>query len=129
MPELHAATLAKVQREARDAATRSAAELADEPGDLEGALGAELAELWNDLSQARRDAINHVWSMQCDNIVNRIAQLTALVGPCPWRSVGLDLLEGGIWQAVHEGLGVAVEPPDMEEIARIRAEIERTHRG
>lgn len=57
------------------------------------------------------------------------AMLTELAGPCSWRSVGLDLLEDGIWQAIHEGLGVEVEPSDMAEISRIRVEKEAMRRG
>lgn len=48
----------------------------DYPDTLEAAAREELACLWGDLGEARRNAINGVWSIACDGIAERIVALT-----------------------------------------------------
>ncbi|MEU9120000.1 hypothetical protein AB0C96_09085 [Streptomyces sp. NPDC048506] len=90
---------------------------------LRAAIRDELDGLWNDLDTARRGALNGQWSMQCDFLVDRIKNLTALVGPTPWHSIELPLLEDGIYQRVHTELGMDA-PVDMEHVARTRERID-----
>lgn len=100
------------------------------PQDMTAAVRQELMHLWADLTGAWHRADGRVWSLGCDNIVGRIATLTHLVGPCRWEDVDVDLLgpdelDGGIWRAVHEALGVEVELPDPVRLAEVREVIRR----
>lgn len=102
----------------------------DPPQDVESVLRQELVNLWADLTGAWLRAGERVWSLGCDNLVGRIAVLTHLVGPCRWEDVDVDLLgpdelDGGIWRAVHEALGVEVEGPDPARLAEVREQIRR----
>lgn len=89
------------------------------PSDLEAAVRAELAYLWNDLNEAVRSAINGHWSIRCDSVVDRIKTLIRLVGATPWGEVPMTLLETGLYQRIHEELGIEVNP-DMAEVARLQ---------
>ncbi|WP_073448052.1 hypothetical protein [Streptomyces yunnanensis] len=86
---------------------------------LRAAVRDELESLWDDLDTARRNALNGHWSMTCDFLVDRIKKLTSLVGPTPWRSIQLPLLEAGNYQRVHRELD-ADAPVDIEAAARDR---------
>lgn len=80
----------------------------------------ELECLWSDLSLAQQHAINGVWSIQCEQVQHRIETLTKLVGPTRWEAVQWDLLESGVYQRIHAGLGIEVHP-DMGRVAEGRA--------
>ncbi|MEU4967753.1 hypothetical protein [Streptomyces smyrnaeus] len=84
----------------------------------------ELADLWRDLDNARRFAVNGEWSMQCDWLEERIKRLTPLVGPTPWEEIQISLLERGIYQRIHADLGIDVAV-DMERVAKVRESIAR----
>lgn len=84
----------------------------------------ELEYLWNDLDQAMRYAINGQWSIQCDGLADRIKTLTQLVGPTPWEKVPLPMLERGVYQRLHDDLGIRVTP-DMAKVAEIRQRLGR----
>ncbi|MGW7350920.1 hypothetical protein [Streptomyces sp. NPDC054784] len=86
---------------------------------LEAAAREELVCLWGDLDEARRRALNGVWSMGCDGLVERIKRLTVLVGPTPWDEIQLPLLEDGVYQRLHAELGVEA-PVDMVKVAEHR---------
>jgi hypothetical protein len=90
---------------------------------LEEVAREELSLLWGDLHRARQSAINGRWSIQCDHLVERIKALTPLVGPTPWDEIQIPLLEHGIYQRVHEELGVTVNV-DMDRVAETRASID-----
>ncbi len=87
---------------------------------LRAAVRVELELLWGDLDTAKGQAINGEWSMRCDSLVERIKDLTRLVGPTPWDCVGLSLLENGTYQRVHAELGVEATV-DMGAVAGHRA--------
>lgn len=89
---------------------------------LRAAIRDELDSLWDDLAKARDTAIRGKWSMQCDSLADRIKNLTALVGPTPWRSIDLALLEDGIYQRVHTELGVGA-PVDMAAVVEARVRL------
>lgn len=82
----------------------------------------ELACLWNDLNDARRSAANGEWSMRCDHLVWRIEALTKHVGATPWEEIQIPLLEDGVYQRVHSGMGISVDV-DMVRVAEVRASI------
>lgn len=82
---------------------------------LEVVAREELACLWGDLNGARRRARNGTWSVQCDDLAERIKRLTVLVGPTPWDDIQIPLLEDGVYQRLHEELGVEA-PVDMERV-------------
>ena len=83
----------------------------------------ELLCLWSDLNDARRSAIRDSWSMNCDDLVDRIKMFTGHVGPTPWEEIDIDLLEDGVYPRVHAEMGVAVDV-DMASVAETRASIE-----
>jgi hypothetical protein len=101
-------------------------------GDLEEVARLELVSLWSDLADARRYAVNGVWSMGCEGVVHRIVLLTRLVGPASWENIGPELLEDGLYRAVHAAMGV---DPGVDEAAcaefldRVRAERARWTTG
>jgi hypothetical protein len=88
---------------------------------LEEAAADELMRLWEDLYEAVRQARNGYWSIGCENIAHRIAVLTRALGKAtPWQQIQVDLLESGIYQKMHDLMGIPYEQPDMERIARMR---------
>jgi hypothetical protein len=91
------------------------------------ALREELACLWNDLDDARLGAINGRWSMRCDELADRIKDLTELVGPTPWGEVPITLLELGHYQRIHQEIGMD-GLVDAEQLAEVQRLIERSLR-
>ncbi|MHB9857632.1 hypothetical protein [Streptomyces sp. YIM S03343] len=89
---------------------------------LREALAEELSYLWTDLQTARRSAYEGQWSMHCDWIVERIKKLTPLVGPTPWTELDIELIEDGVYQRVHEEMGVDA-PYDAEGVRLHRARL------
>jgi hypothetical protein len=86
---------------------------------LEEAAADELMRLWEDLYEAVRQARNGCWSIGCENTAHRIAVLTRALGKAtPWQQIPVDLLESGIYQKMHDLMGIPYEQPDMERIAR-----------
>lgn len=90
--------------------------------DLATAVRAELVALWSDLENAERDALNGIWSMQCDWITERIVTLSRLVGATPWDEIQIPLLQSGLYEGILRSAGIAFTPPDMAEVNRIAAE-------
>ncbi len=86
---------------------------------LRSALRDELSYLWTDLQTARRDALRGGWSMHCDWIVERIKTITPLVGPTPWTGLDIELIEDGVYQRIHEEIGVEA-PYDEEGVRKHR---------
>ncbi len=74
---------------------------------------------WGELQEARRQALNGRWSMNCDSLVDRIVGLTSLVGPEPWESVQVDLILDGLYEAIHEAGGY---PTPLSDDDRRRAQ-------
>lgn len=92
------------------------------------ALDFELANLWDDLNDARQRAINGVWSIQCDHIVGRIARLTLHTRrPTEWGDIQVDLLLDGTYEALHEAIGMPT-PLSDEDRARAREVLDRRAR-
>lgn len=96
--------------------------MSDELDAMRDAVREELADLWSDLNRAQSHAINGQWSIECDNLEERIKNLTPLVGATPWDEIQIVLLENGVYQRIHADLGIAVEP-DMERVAGVRTRI------
>lgn len=96
----------------------------DEPSTLDDAVRRELECLWDDLYSATRAAIRDGWSINCDHLRWRIETLTRFVGPLPWENVQIPLLESGVYQRIHQEMGVTVEV-DMQRVAQVRARIDR----
>lgn len=94
---------------------------------LEQVAREELSFLWGDLNTARQSAIRNQWSIQCDNIAERIKALTLLVGPTPWEEIQIQLLEDGVYQRIHAEWGVEVSP-DMVRVAEVRGRINASAR-
>jgi hypothetical protein len=61
---------------------------------------------WGDLQSARREAIDGRWSVRCDGQVCRIIGLTRLIGPLSWEHVSVDLTLDGVYERIHEAIGV-----------------------
>lgn len=79
---------------------------------------------WGDLQRARERAADGRWSMECDGQVGRIVGLTRLVGPLSWENVSVDLILGGVYEQIHEGIGLAT-PLSDEDRAEAREVLER----
>ena len=95
--------------------------LEDAPADLAAAARDELQYLWNSLNDARRSAINGVWSMDCDLLVVRIVTLSRLAGATHWGHIQVNLLLDGTYQGILERAGIEFEPPDMTQVAQLAA--------
>lgn len=91
--------------------------------ELKTAIRHELACLWSDLCEAQADAIRTDWSIQCENIAERITALTKLVGPTPWDEVPMPVLENGVYPRVHAAMGVEVRV-NWDAVAKTRREID-----
>lgn len=96
---------------------------------LEQAATDELMRLWDDLHKATSEARNGCWSLGCEAAARRIAVLTRALGEAtPWQQVQAELLEAGIYQRMHDLMGIPYEPPDMDAIAEMRARRESAGR-
>lgn len=92
---------------------------------LREALAEELSYLWTDLQSARRDALNGSWSMGCDWFESRIKTLTPLVGPTSWEKLDIQLIEDGVYQRIHQELGIDA-PYDDEGVRKHRASLDES---
>lgn len=99
-----------------DAAAR---ELHEEYATPDSALRWLLTLAWDELSKARRSAINGHWSMQCESVVGKIAGLTRLVGPQEWGSVQVDLILNGWYERINAAAG---HPTPLTDDDRRRAQ-------
>jgi hypothetical protein len=89
---------------------------------LEEAAYEELTRLWGDLAEAMHYARGGCWSGGCEGAAYRIAYMTRALGKAArWQDMQIELLETGIYQRMHELLGVPYDPPDMDVIAKMRA--------
>jgi hypothetical protein len=98
-----------------------------EPGEYatpDSALRWLLVLAWSDL-QSALDAMNGRWSMACDDQICRIAGLTRLVGPLPWKEVSVDLILNGVYERVHEAIGI---PTPLSDDDRRQAQAVRDRR-
>lgn len=78
----------------------------------------ELEALWEDLADAVDTAIGGGWSIRCGALADRIRRLTLLVGPTRWRAVPISLLTSGVYQRLHDEMGIVVRP-DMAVVDQI----------
>jgi hypothetical protein len=97
----------------------------DYPDSLEEAAREELVCLWGDLAEARRSAMNGVWSIACDGIVERVVALSRHVGAVPWGEVDVDLISVGLYERIHAEAGLEHPPVDWDAVATCRAQILR----
>lgn len=95
----------------------------DRPATLEVAVRDELIQLWHDLYQARRDAIRTDWSIQCENVADRIVELSRFVGATSWENIQCELLRSGFYERVLNDAGITYEPIDWERVAITEASI------
>lgn len=90
------------------------------PGDIGEAITDELAELWNDLSDAITTAIwitgKTGWSIRALNIRDRIVHLSQLTTPTPWDGVPYTLLLEGIYQRIMSEAGFSVPVPGEADL-------------
>lgn len=96
----------------------------EEYGTPDSALRHLLELAWNDLYSVRRRALNGRWSMDCDSQVCRIIGLTRLVGPLSWEHIQVDLLLDGVYERIHEAIGMPT-PLQDDDWRRVRAVKER----
>jgi hypothetical protein len=90
---------------------------------LEKATADELMRLWGDLHEAMRWARDGCWSIGCEDLAHRIAVLTRALGKAtPWQQLPIELLESGVYQRMHDLMGIPYDPPDMDVIAKMRAD-------
>jgi hypothetical protein len=73
---------------------------------------------WDGLEEARRNAINGRWSIACDGMVARIVGLSRLVGPLRWEEVSVGLILDGVYERIHEAMGM---PTPLSDDDRTRA--------
>lgn len=92
---------------------------------LRNALAEELSYLWTDLQSARHDALNGSWSVGCEWFEGRIKAITPLVGPTPWEKLDIQLIEDGVYQRIHQELGIEA-PYDEEGVRKHREQLDNT---
>jgi hypothetical protein len=100
---------------------------AEEYATPESALRWQLKLAWSDLDDARSSALNGRWSIKCEQQVAQIIGLTRLVGPTPWEAIPVDLLLDGVYERIHEVIGVSTPLTD-DDRRRCRELKERRHR-
>lgn len=81
---------------------------------------------WSDLQSARHNALNGRWSINCDGQVTRIIGLTRLVGPLSWEHVDVNLILDGVYERIHDAIGV---PTPLSDDDRRRAQAARDRRA
>lgn len=94
----------------------------------DSALQRLLELAWDDLAEARRHAIDGSWSIRCDSMVDRIIGITRLVGPLSWEHVSVDLILDGVYERIHEAIGMPT-PLTPADRARAQAVRERSMAG
>lgn len=90
---------------------------------LTQAVRDELVQLWGDLAGAVRYAHNGCWSVQCENLADRITTLSRLVGPTGWEHIEVTLLTGGVYERVYREAGIEVPPINWDRVNELDAEI------
>lgn len=83
------------------------------PADATAAISVELVDLWYDLAEQHRHALNSFWSVGCDNVARRIVWLSRLAGATPWQKVPAELLLNGIYQGLLSSAGIPFAEPDL----------------
>lgn len=101
---------------------------AEEYATSDSALRWLLQLAWGDLAEARRNALNGRWSINCDGHVCRIVGLTRLVGPLSWECVNIDLILDGVYERVHGAMGMP-QPLSADDRRRVVAVKERVGRS
>jgi hypothetical protein len=91
---------------------------ADEYATPDSALRWLLKLAWDDLREERSRAANGRWSIACDGQVSRIVGLTRLVGPLSWEHVSVHLILDGVYERIHEKMGM---PTPLSDDDRRRA--------
>lgn len=77
---------------------------------LQDAAVEELTRLWGDLHEQMRWARNGCWSIGCENVAYRIAYMTRALGRAArWQDMQIELLETGIYQRMHDLMGIPYE--------------------
>jgi hypothetical protein len=103
------------------------------PGDIGEAITDELAELWNDLSEAIDVSIwvtrKTDWSMRCMNIQERIVRLSRLTTPTPWDRVPYTLLLDGVFQRIMSEAGFTVPLPSDADLREMEGWRHRFSKG
>lgn len=80
----------------------------------------EQADLWDELHDAIRCAVDGVWSMRASNVARRIIGAARLVGPTAHGGVPWPLLAGGVYEAVlNAGATPVIDLPDAQEWRRL----------
>jgi hypothetical protein len=100
---------------------------------LRGWIRNELMSLWGSLEIAHRRTIGNDgvarrdrnWSMECDDLADRIRSASALVGPVNWReAIGMPSIIDGwyVWANEKIGIETAVLPTrvDVAECVRLQ---------
>lgn len=118
-------TVTPTLRTVLDSAIHAAAP-APEYANSYAALRWTLQLAWDALQQARADAASDSWSAACDAQVRRIVGLTRLVGPLPWDAVDVDLVLDGVYEHLHEAIGM---PTPLPVATRRRVEAVKTRRS
>jgi hypothetical protein len=104
---------------------KAVAEYIAEPDEPGHELEQELENLWYDLSTARRNALNGVWSMACEGAVRRIVRLTRLTGkPTDWGNIQMELIMNRWYETLNEAAGYPTPLTDEEHayVARLYEE-------
>lgn len=109
------------------AASVAEASRTDEYATIDSALRWLLQLAWHDLQDARLNAINGRWSINCDGQVDRIVGLTKLTGPAGWEAVPVDLILDGIYEQIHDAIGTPT-PLSDDDRARAQAVMDRRFR-
>lgn len=105
----------------------AASQVDEEYATPDSALRWLLKLAWSDLRDARQHALNGNWSINCENVVSRIAGLTRLVGPIDWEEVPVGLILDGWYERIHAAVA-APTPLTTADHARAREVLERRHR-
>ena len=91
--------------------------------DLTQAVRDELVQLWGDLAGAVRHAHNGCWSVQCENVAERITILSRLVGPTGWGHIDVGLLLDGVYERVYREAGIEVPPINWERVRELDEQV------
>lgn len=114
-----------------DSAAPALNEPCDEPPEadcaaLVAAVRSELVNLWANLEDAVRLAVDGSWSGGCENLKDRIKAFSDLVGPASWEDISIPFLLSDTYQRVCADIGhpCTATAGEMAEVrARWEAEV------
>lgn len=92
-------------------------------------LESEQRALWDQFLKDIDHAANKVWSLGCQNTVDRILENAMLVGPAPWKSITWTAVGSGLWANMWYAAQLVNTPEPIPTVALDEVEDQMSQKG